>query len=446
MLKLPFALLLACSAGTACATAFDVNNTSADLPDATPGDGLCHVAGGSAGADCTLRAAVMEANASAGSDVIFVPIGSSTVLSIAGRGEDNAATGDLDINESVTITTPYVTNVPRATIDANGIDRVFDVLADGEVTLHNLSITGGLADQPADYAGGGVRFMTSGLGQLVYTIDHCEFHHNVALQGGAILMGTSSDGLTYKIFDSHFHHNTALTKQDGYSLGYGSAIATGDINTGTSALEIHGSTFNDNVGQGDPGFLGGAAIHAQTTLTIENSTFVNNLPTAIRLYATQTTLSHVTITGSETGYLFISPSASLLYDSTLRNTIIAGNTVTDCNLGLGNWDHDYSLDSDGSCQLAGGTGNLPSTHPMLGPLALRHGDAPVRVPRPGSPALDSGDPLLESAGGSCIAHDQEFVNRPIEGDGAGSPRCDMGAVELEDVIFDDGFEWEPIIL
>src|SRR5689334_24013888 len=78
----------------ALADANFVVNSTADLPDINPGDGLCATDGGA----CTLRAAVQEANAFAGADSIFIPADQDGyTLSITGAGEDAAATGDLDI-------------------------------------------------------------------------------------------------------------------------------------------------------------------------------------------------------------------------------------------------------------------------------------------------------------------------------------------------------------
>ena len=79
------------------AATFTVNDTS-DLMDDNIGDGVCHTATGT----CTLRAAVQEANADPGVDVITLPSG-VYVLTLTGAGEDAAATGDLDITESLTI-------------------------------------------------------------------------------------------------------------------------------------------------------------------------------------------------------------------------------------------------------------------------------------------------------------------------------------------------------
>ena len=59
---------------TAAAATFTVNSTL-DLPDLMPGDGSC----GAAGAVCTLRAAIMESNASSGPNTINLPAGTYTL-------------------------------------------------------------------------------------------------------------------------------------------------------------------------------------------------------------------------------------------------------------------------------------------------------------------------------------------------------------------------------
>src|SRR5687768_17186431 len=84
-------LLLVLVAVPARAAGFTVNSPI-DAADASPGDGVC---ASSAGA-CTLRAAIQEANTTPTADTITLPSG-TFALTIGGRGEDAAATGDLDI-------------------------------------------------------------------------------------------------------------------------------------------------------------------------------------------------------------------------------------------------------------------------------------------------------------------------------------------------------------
>src|SRR4030066_1574657 len=75
----------------ALAATFTVNSTE-DAVDIIPGNGIC----ADAFDDCTLRAAIQEANASAGADTIVLLAG-TYVLDISGLGEDTAITGGLDI-------------------------------------------------------------------------------------------------------------------------------------------------------------------------------------------------------------------------------------------------------------------------------------------------------------------------------------------------------------
>ncbi len=86
----------------------------------------------------SLRACVIWANLNPGTDTLTLPAGTYT-LSIAGTGEDAAATGDLDITEAIVING----NAVSATIiDANAIDRVFHILGVG-MTASNLTVRNG---------------------------------------------------------------------------------------------------------------------------------------------------------------------------------------------------------------------------------------------------------------------------------------------------------------
>src|SRR5439155_19826905 len=57
---------------------------------------------GACDSDCSLREAVLAANAGSGGDTIVLPAGHYR-LTISGPGEDAAATGDLDLTTSVMI-------------------------------------------------------------------------------------------------------------------------------------------------------------------------------------------------------------------------------------------------------------------------------------------------------------------------------------------------------
>ena len=99
-LMLMFALLWATPSRSAVAAptaVFNVNSTS-DAIDANPGNGVCQT---STVGQCTLRAAIMEANALPGADTIVVPAGTYNL--IRPGNDDTAVNGDLDITSTLTI-------------------------------------------------------------------------------------------------------------------------------------------------------------------------------------------------------------------------------------------------------------------------------------------------------------------------------------------------------
>jgi CSLREA domain-containing protein len=107
--------------------------STADAVDAVPGDGKCETA--AASPVCTLRAAIQEANARIGADAIILPPGTYT-LTRAGINEQAAATGDLDILGELTITGG---GAASTTINANGIDRVFEVMQQAIVHITGVA-------------------------------------------------------------------------------------------------------------------------------------------------------------------------------------------------------------------------------------------------------------------------------------------------------------------
>ena len=102
---------------------FTVNST-ADTPDATPGDGIC---GPSAG-PCTLRAAIEEANANAGVDTINfnIPGGVQTIA---------PATALPAISETVTIDGTTQPNSVKNTNATGGLNSTLPVVLNGNASI-----------------------------------------------------------------------------------------------------------------------------------------------------------------------------------------------------------------------------------------------------------------------------------------------------------------------
>src|SRR5688572_33270317 len=103
--RFPFVLAFAIVAMLAM-TAFSSNvsaatftvNTAADTQDVAPGNGVCADAGGA----CSFRAAITEANALAGADIITLGPVAYTQTLVAASENANAG-GDWDITSPITI-------------------------------------------------------------------------------------------------------------------------------------------------------------------------------------------------------------------------------------------------------------------------------------------------------------------------------------------------------
>ncbi|MDQ3147644.1 MAG: CSLREA domain-containing protein [Actinomycetota bacterium] len=140
-------------------------------------DGRCN-------ADCSLREAVVAANAAPGRDVIRVP--SQTYgLTRRGKGEDASATGDLDITGDLLIEASGGSFAPtidgQVTGDYTIDDRVLDVHA-GTVEVRGIHLTNGKADN-----GGVVRSNAS-----LTLVDLSVSRGYAWASGGGILSGTFS--------------------------------------------------------------------------------------------------------------------------------------------------------------------------------------------------------------------------------------------------------------
>ncbi len=229
-------------------------NSIADAPDADLDDGECQTA---TSGECTLRAAIQQANAVAGADTITLPAG-NYLLTRTGVREDAALQGDLDITADLTINGA---GTLTTTIDGGILnDRVLQVLT-GTVTLTNLTIRQGLAGQ-----GGGV------FNAATLTLDHCSVENNtVAVEIALAPRGGGIYNSGTLLLQSTVVRDNQLTLQ-----GSGSAIGAGGgiLNSGTLLLENSRVQGNRITGAVLPNYGGGIANSG--TLRIQTSTIINN--------------------------------------------------------------------------------------------------------------------------------------------------------------------------
>jgi uncharacterized repeat protein (TIGR01451 family)/CSLREA domain-containing protein len=373
------------------AATFVVDSTL-DAVDAAPGDGNC----ADATNHCTLRAAIQEANALPGADTITLNAELYT-LTIAGAGEELAATGDLDISDDLTINGA---SVAETIIDAGGLDRVFDIGPNGQstvVTFHNLTIRNGVASG----ASGGA--MNIHLGNV--TINECSLTSNRAdANGGAIVV--SSGALS--VIKSTLSTNQANGNGGGL---YNAATVTLDATTlnNNSSNSLGGGLFN-----------GATAMLTNSTLSGNNATLQGGA--VYNAAASTANVLNVTLalnTAAAGGGVFNAGTA------TLKNTLLSANGGGNCSGTISS--SGYNLDSGATCAFST-TGDKINTNPLLAALASNGGPTATQALLTGSPAIDAGNNT------GCLATDQRGVPRPADGNNDTVATCDIGAFEVTDPV------------
>jgi CSLREA domain-containing protein len=248
------------------AKTFIVNSTL-DETDTTPDDGLCLSASG-----CTLRAAIQQANALAGPDVIKLKT-SLYMLTIAGRLEDVCATGDLDITDDLTISG---TGAKNTFINGGKLDRIFHIIGPISVSISNVTIQNGLATDgygfiTDTYAGGGIQ--NSG-GTLI--IKGSTISNNTVSGSTDPLGGGIYNSGTLIIGRSTLSNTTISNNSVNTVLSPSSAKGGGIYNGSFSTLTITGSTVSNNSASGNNVGMGGGIENMDGTLIVTGCTISNN--------------------------------------------------------------------------------------------------------------------------------------------------------------------------
>ena len=380
-------------------------NSVQDAVDDAPGDGICATAEGL----CTLRAAVQEANARPGKDLISLP-GGTYELTLEGAGEDLAATGDLDVLEDLRIRGE---GREQVVIDGMGWDRVIDTQLQSPVAIELVSLTIRDGAPPGNFAsGGGIDLVKGSL-----WLSSVAVLNSSADRGGGVAV---FDGDFLLIEDSLIAGNSAIHSGGGVSsfiavtvnrtrMTGNHASLGGGIHVADGALIVNDSTFDANTAEDN----GGGITTFRSPATLTNVTLSGNVAEipnkdAGASLGNGSSLSFVTITGN-VGVGLGGTNNTV----TVENSVIAGNgqdCATDRFTILGT---SPRLDSDGSC------GFSITADPRLESLADNGGPTPTH-------ALGGGSSAIDAARGACLAADQRGIRRP-----QGSA-CDLGAFELVD--------------
>lgn len=453
-----------------CESATFVVDTFVDTVDVQPGDGHC----ADAEQRCSLRAAIQEANALPGVDIIELPAG-DFVLAIAGAHDDVSTTGDLDITDDL-ILRGAGEDVTR--IDGGALDRVIDVHASaGEaryVSLRRLTLrNGSFVQQSGVWNDGGAGLRVASGARVDIEDVILRGHHiptaigrgiAIALSGRVtgrrvrILENQSENGMAPIMVGANRGDGPCELNADGEpdaflaltdcEISGNAADQAGAIYGSCGRTELRRCLVNDN----QAGNVGVMLLNVDAPARLENVTLSGNRGGSVGAITndgfSRLDIYNSTLTGNGGIPGWALPGNGALQDvhggpgmTFLANTILAGNGPShepwgadDCNKGV-SLGGNIIGDAEGCAKFAPHASDQLGVIPALAPLAGYGGFSHVHRPVSGSAAIDRGLDVV------CMASDQRGVLRPQDGDGDGNATCDIGAVEVEgDRLFEDGFD------
>ncbi|MEW5869552.1 MAG: choice-of-anchor Q domain-containing protein [Chloroflexota bacterium] len=99
------------------------------------------------------------------------------------------------------------------------------------------------------------------------------------------------------------------------------------------------------------------------------------------------------------------------------------------------------IENTSGCSISGGS-LITGQDPWLTPLGYNGGPTRTHLPWFGSPALDAGGTSCVTSSGVTNNADQRGAYRPVDSDGNGTVRCDLGSVEMNP----DHYDFIPLVV
>lgn len=302
--------------------------------DTTANDGFCSLreAVQSANTDSPSGGAAGECPAGGGADFITLPSGT---YSLAGRGDNTNATGDLDILSDISIDGSGAVTITLV-CTACEADRLFDVHSTGSLALYDVTLLNGRApgnvayfgtQPPPGDSGGAIRSAGSLILARVSLIgsragmgnwsQNSQFPPSAGGHGGAIAI---TDGI-FSISDTDIENNWA---GDGNGIdpdtptegGSGGALYQAEGTSGTITRTLMkgnkaGISPDISFGNGNPGGNGGA-IATEGILSVGHSVLTTNA-------------TGYGVPSGSGGAIFVGESGNL---TLLSSTLSGNNTFT----------------------------------------------------------------------------------------------------------------------
>lgn len=427
------------------AVTFAVNSTD-DAVDANPGDG---VAADSLGRT-TLRAAIMEANALNNPDgaVINLPAGNYG-LTLAGAGENNAASGDLDVKTKITL---VGASSSTTSVNANSLDRVFHVHPGANFTVQNLRVSGGSTSDVDPLGGGGIASdrATLAVNDSIISGNQAAGHTEdyggggIAVIGGSAVVRRSIIRENSLIKNAATEHGSSRFGAGLYALGANVDI----LNTTVSANSGHEGAGLANIGGGTmrlsfvnvvgntSDYEGGGIQNELSTLIINSSRIADN--TSVNVggglynFAGNVTLNKVEVINNETGAkgggIWNSGRATAAIGKvTIANSVIRDNSANDGG-GVGNTRdslltiRDTTIADNSAVRHGGGIANINTESFAPGTVSL------LRTTLSGNTAGQYGGGLFSIKNATNIVDSTIINNQAFEGGGLAN--LDAGTLKV----------------
>lgn len=249
MKKLHLLALALCSSSS-FATTFTVNDTR-DLTDTNLNDNVCETEFKT----CSLRAAIQTANKMDSESIIELPAG-TYAFTLSQFGENESATGDLDIHNDITIN-----GTGNPIIDAQQLDRHFDVHGSDKNTrleLNNISLINGKSFE--EY-GGSIKASSNITITNISLTNNTNDNDNIGFGGGIYISKNSSA----EILDSTFSLNKAnmggAIFNEGHTFISGTNLSNNNSQLGGAIYNKSVLTINDSEIDENESRLGGAIFN-----------------------------------------------------------------------------------------------------------------------------------------------------------------------------------------
>ncbi len=305
-----------------------VVNSSLDTVDNDVGDGICQDAAG----NCTLRAAISQANATSQEDTIILAAGTYQ-LTLVGANENSNISGDLDVLWPVRILGQGAgqTIIQAGTQRDDGIDRVFHVQGVTSVlTLEGVTVRYGRTPNAATNHEGGAIRNASGSLVIIDSVICCSRTGDGTSggnggNGGGIssLQGsvTLSNTILYGNLTGRGGDRSDGTGKAGFG-GNGGGLYTNETAVSILHSQIYenetgdGGTGSNRSDGGDSGFGGGLSVF-----------FGNNQIFGSAVFNNKTGNGGAATGGGFGGFSGDGGGLHLHGPSVVSNTVVYSNTV-----------------------------------------------------------------------------------------------------------------------